>query len=110
MYKAIIKEKFAGAHNLTNYVGKCAKLHGHNWTVEVEATGNKLKNGMLIDFNDLKKPIKDLDHTYLNDRIKQPTAENIANYLLQIYKKQNPNLKYKIRIYETENNCIEVQE
>lgn len=81
---------FEAAHRLPDYPGKCNRLHGHNWKVEVTITGDELdKLGMLLDFKELKKSvnsvIETLDHYYLNEiepfcRI-NPTAENIARYL-----------------------------
>lgn len=92
MYEVMIKTSFSAAHRLRNYKGKCEKLHGHNWGVEVVVKSNKLRlNGLLIDFKDLKKIthriLNKVDHSNLNeiapfDRI-SPTAENIAKWLYQ---------------------------
>jgi 6-pyruvoyltetrahydropterin/6-carboxytetrahydropterin synthase len=81
---------FEAAHRLADYPGKCCRLHGHNWRVEVTVAGTELDSlGMLIDFRDLKrevnKVIETLDHYYLNEiepfRTVNPTAENIAKYV-----------------------------
>jgi 6-pyruvoyltetrahydropterin/6-carboxytetrahydropterin synthase len=81
---------FEAAHRLADYPGKCSRLHGHNWKVEVTVGGEGLDNlGMLIDFRVLKqevnKVIETLDHYYLNEvepfRTVNPTAENIAGYV-----------------------------
>lgn len=81
---------FEAAHRLADYPGKCSRLHGHNWRVEVTVTGSALDGlGMLVDFRVLKqevgKVIETLDHYYLNDiepfRAQNPTAENIARYV-----------------------------
>ena len=63
MYKLRVKAAFDSAHFLSGYNGKCANIHGHRWTVEVEIKGDGLqqtgeKKGMLIDFGDLKKAVK----------------------------------------------------
>ncbi|MDD4966196.1 6-carboxytetrahydropterin synthase QueD [Halothiobacillus sp.] len=78
---------FAAAHQLHGYEGNCARLHGHNWKIIVEVTGQKLDDvGMVIDFKAMKKAAREaaktLDHQFLNqiepfDRI-NPTAEHIA--------------------------------
>lgn len=78
---------FAAAHQLHGYEGNCARLHGHNWKIIVEVSGQKLDDvGMVIDFKAMKKAAraaaKTLDHQFLNqiepfDRI-NPTAEHIA--------------------------------
>ena len=81
---------FEAAHRLAGYEGKCCRLHGHNWRVEVTVAGPKLDGlGMLVDFRALKqevaKVIETLDHYYLNEiepfRALNPTAENIARYV-----------------------------
>lgn len=83
--------EFAAAHHLRGYDGACARLHGHNWKVEIQVTGHALNEvGMLIDFKEIKRHGKailtQLDHYYLNeippfDAALNPTAENIAYYL-----------------------------
>lgn len=83
--------EFAAAHHLRGYEGNCARLHGHNWKVEIKVSGQQLNQvGMLIDFKEIKRRSKDilkrLDHYYLNeippfDEVLNPTAENIAYYL-----------------------------
>lgn len=84
MYYATTSFSFEAAHYLRDYDGKCAKLHGHSYKVEVTCKGNKLqKNGILVDFSLIKKEgksiINNLDHVLLNDIMKEnPTAENIA--------------------------------
>lgn len=85
--------EFAAAHRLRGYDGNCARLHGHNWKVEISMTGSQLNDvGMLIDFKEIKRTGKQvlaqLDHYYLNDippfdAELNPTAENIAFYLFQ---------------------------
>jgi 6-pyruvoyltetrahydropterin/6-carboxytetrahydropterin synthase len=85
--------EFAAAHRLRGYDGNCARLHGHNWKVEISLTGSQLNEvGMLIDFKEIKRTGKQvltrLDHYYLNDippfdAELNPTAENIAFYLFQ---------------------------
>jgi 6-pyruvoyltetrahydropterin/6-carboxytetrahydropterin synthase len=81
---------FEAAHCLPDYPGKCSRLHGHNWKVEVTVNGRELDHiGMLVDFRELKKEVSrvidTLDHYYLNEieafREANPTAENIAKYI-----------------------------
>ena len=91
MFVLKIVTDFASAHSLRNYPGDCARLHGHNWQVEVSVCSNVLDdNGIAIDFREIKKQtklvIKRLDHQYLNEikpfDVLNPTAENIAKYFL----------------------------
>lgn len=54
-------------HRLTNYVGRCAHLHGHSYLWEVTASALKLdEKNMVMDFKDLKKAMNTvldpLDH------------------------------------------------
>lgn len=87
MYLLTVKEDFDAAHRIVGYPGKCCRLHGHCWTVEVAVEGNQLDNlGMVVDFKYLKSLVRDIlniyDHRYLNDlpdfADKNPTAEHIA--------------------------------
>jgi len=90
MFELSIENHFSAAHNLRNYKGKCEKLHGHNYRVQVHLRGEKLdKTGMLADFVEIKQALKKvldkLDHQYLNeippfDKL-NPTAENISKYI-----------------------------
>ncbi|HIM58563.1 MAG TPA: 6-carboxytetrahydropterin synthase QueD [Gammaproteobacteria bacterium] len=92
MFVLKIVTDFASAHSLRNYPGNCARLHGHNWQVEVSVESEVLNEmGIAIDFreikNQTKKVVKRLDHQYLNeippfDEL-NPTAENIAKYFYE---------------------------
>lgn len=90
MYNLTIRTEFAAAHRIKEAEGKCERLHGHTWKVQVTIQGKKLdERGMLIDFREVKKIIKKsldkLDHQYLNEVLKniEPTTENIAKYLFK---------------------------
>ena len=93
-------------------------MHGHNWKVEVEVSGNVLDNvGMVLDFKDIRNSTNDivdkLDHRFLNDlepfKEINPTAENIAKYIfLELSKVINNNeTKIKsIKLWETEKSAV----
>jgi|TARA_B100000929_G_C15319267_1_gene356680 6-pyruvoyltetrahydropterin/6-carboxytetrahydropterin synthase len=93
-------------------------MHGHNWKVEVEVSGNVLDNvGMVLDFKDIRNSTNDivnkLDHRFLNDlepfKEINPTAENIAKYIfLELSKVVNNNeTKIKsIKLWETEKSAV----
>ena len=90
MYEATIRRSFSAAHSLREIGGKCEKLHGHNFIVEISVASRSLnREGLVIDFRTVKnwtdQAIAELDHAYLNDvpafRDKNPSAENIAHYL-----------------------------
>ena len=110
----IKKFKFDSAHNLVKYRGKCEKLHGHTYTLFVILEGEPDEEGLIIDFSELKKIVKKevldiLDHSYINNVIEQPTAENIAVW---VWKKLEEKLKgtnrrlYEIQIWETDENGV----
>ncbi len=97
---------FAASHFLTNYHGKCENLHGHNYKLIVTIEGPIQKDGMVMDYQAIKKIVNEnvidhLDHKHLNDIIKNPSSENIAVFIWEHLAKKLP-LK-KIRLYETEN-------
>lgn len=62
--------RFEAAHALTGYDGVCKNIHGHSYELSVTVSGNPLhrndspKNGMVIDFTDIKKIVKKdiIDH------------------------------------------------
>ena len=118
MFELTINVNFEAAHYINNYPGKCSRLHGHNWKVEVNIYGNKLDElGMLIDFHDLKAAVNKimltLDHYCLNEiepfcRI-NPTAENIAKYIYEqlietVEFDQNVKLR-SVRVWESLNSA-----
>ncbi len=91
--------KFDSAHLLEGHPGKCANLHGHTWTGKVICKGpaNLLKDGMLVDFGDIKKALERLDHSYLNKslEITRPTAEVIGAWILD-------NVPYAVEVHLNE--------
>lgn len=88
---------FDAAHKLPHHPGKCANLHGHTWKGFVELAATTLApTGMVMDFKDLDKAIQKCisvyDHTYLNDRIANPTAEILAKEIYTAVKKEVSNV------------------
>lgn len=104
------------AHRLDWHEGKCHQTHGHRIVVEAAVSSTTLdRNGIVIDFSELKdfmEVIKsELDHSFLNDIIKNPTAENIGLYIYGQFlpwcnsKQLDPEY---IKVWETENSCMEL--
>lgn len=101
---------FEAAHKLLNYNGPCKNLHGHSYRLGISVSGPIKKDGMVIDFVTLNKIVTDniiskLDHTYLNDIIEQPTAENIVVWIwnkLSLIKFPI----YEIKLWETANSHV----
>ena len=125
MYTLSSEASFDAAHFLTNYVGKCANIHGHRWRVVANISG-ELNNGMVVDFGVIKKDLKELcdyfDHSFIveansleEDLLKmleakflirivnfRTTAENFSKYFYDELSKKYEVLS--IEVYETPNN------
>jgi 6-pyruvoyltetrahydropterin/6-carboxytetrahydropterin synthase len=86
---------FEAAHQLPHHDGKCRRLHGHSWVGRVYVKSDRLitngsKQGMVIDYGDIKKylqPLLDnfLDHYYLNETLslESPTSEMVARWIFE---------------------------
>lgn len=89
MFRLQVKTHFDAAHQLQDYMGKCNRLHGHRWEVEVCLQGQELNDcNMLIDFKEVKRVLdfwldECLDHHDLNSMLDEanPTAEFLAKWL-----------------------------
>jgi 6-pyruvoyltetrahydropterin/6-carboxytetrahydropterin synthase len=82
-----VKRTFAASHMIPGYPGLCARLHGHNWTVEASFGTDRLNGlGMAVDFHEIERwldpLLSEVDHSHLNDHPffegRTTTAENIA--------------------------------
>jgi 6-pyruvoyltetrahydropterin/6-carboxytetrahydropterin synthase len=124
--KATVTKQFGfeSAHILPNHKGKCSRLHGHNYLVEVsvhdrvnDATGNT-DEGMVVDFGDLKAVWEDhvknrIDHRNLNEvlvdtgEIPVSTAEWIAIWIFKEFKERLPRIT-SVKVWETPNSYAEV--
>ncbi|MDL1912920.1 MAG: 6-carboxytetrahydropterin synthase QueD [Bergeyella sp.] len=135
---------FETAHILYNYDGKCKNLHGHSYRLFVSVKGDPVsdpehpKNGMVMDFGDLKKIVKQeiLDpwdhavlinthspHKNLAEKLSheghkvvacdfQPTCENMLYAIAAKIKKHlPPHISLSsLKLYETENSYGEWRE
>lgn len=94
-YKITKRFSFSASHQLKHLPEghQCARLHGHNYEVEIElASFLTGEDGFVVDYGELK-PLKDyldgnLDHRHLNDVMGHihPTAENLALWIFSIAK------------------------
>lgn len=121
-YTLRIHTDFASAHTLRDYPGACARMHGHNWKVEVEVAAHDLdKIGMGVDFKVIKEAAREvagrLDHRYLNDvepfTRTNPTAENIAAFFYRELsaKLNSPRIRvHAVTLWETERACVRYEE
>ena len=106
--------EFDSAHFLPDYNGKCENLHGHTYGLTVKLEGTPAADGLIMDFTILKQIVKDevievLDHTCLNDLIKNPSAENIAIWIWKALdeKLTRPNCKLaEIEVWETRTSGV----
>ncbi len=80
--------EFEAAHKLPDIecYGKCSQMHGHTYKLIIEIDGAVNQFGWVVNFKTLKaividKVINILDHSYLNELIELPTAENIILWI-----------------------------
>jgi 6-pyruvoyltetrahydropterin/6-carboxytetrahydropterin synthase len=99
MYTISVQAHYDSAHFLRDYEGKCRRLHGHRYVVEVALQTPELDDaGMAYDFVDLKRDLREiagrLDHQNLNDLEPfteiESTAENQARYFFDELKGRLP--------------------
>ncbi|WP_276388842.1 6-pyruvoyl trahydropterin synthase family protein [Eudoraea chungangensis] len=133
----ITKEfNFETGHALFGYDGKCRNVHGHSYKLAVTVIGepisepDNVKLGMVIDFGDLKKIVKEeivgpFDHATVFNRNTphlelakelqirghkvilanyQPTSENMVIHFAEKIKNRLPkNIElYSLKLRETE--------
>ena len=86
-----VRDRFQAAHYLKEYKGKCEKMHGHTFQVEVRVEVSRLdRTGIGIDFNVIKEKLNEVlpDHTLLNEIFDfNPSAENLSRHFFQELKK-----------------------
>ncbi|MDD1741932.1 MAG: 6-carboxytetrahydropterin synthase QueD [Methanotrichaceae archaeon] len=105
--------EFDAAHHLPGYQGKCSKVHGHTYRVEITIEGQVRQNGFVMDFYELKKMIdltlRDLDHGDLNEIIPNPTAELIAELIFSRLKQMLESTSIKLiclKLWEGRNKWV----
>ena len=105
--------RFEAAHELPFHPGKCSRMHGHSYHLEVAVRGpiqtDGPARGMIVDFDEIKRIVRQevvdpLDHQTLNDFIENPTAERIV---LWIWGRLDPALAGldELVLWETANSC-----
>ncbi|WP_413511166.1 6-pyruvoyl trahydropterin synthase family protein [Myroides odoratus] len=132
---------FETGHALYGYDGKCRNVHGHSYKLAVTVIGTPItdatnvKFGMVIDFSDLKKIVKEeivdifdhatvfnqnTPHVELAQELKnrghhvilvdyQPTSENmVIDFATKIKNRLPSNLAlYSLRLQETDSSYAE---
>jgi len=99
MYVVSVQAHYDSAHFLRNYKGKCERLHGHRYVVELAlATTGLDAAGIAFDFVVVKRSLRELanrlDHENLNDLEPfteiEPSAENQAKWFWDELKRDFP--------------------
>ena len=132
---------FETGHALYGYDGKCKNVHGHSYNLSVTVIGtpitdsNNVKFGMVIDFSDLKKIVreeivdvfdhatvfnKNTPHIELAQELKsrghhvilvdyQPTSENmVIDFAKKIQDRLPNNIQlHSLKLQETESSFAE---
>lgn len=101
---------FHAAHTLHWHPGKCARPHGHSYTFEIRLTGELDKNGIIIDFDVLRPAVEalvldHLDHSDLNDRFENPTAEIVCTWIFERLVGTLQTLE-EVRLWETADSSV----
>ena len=105
--------RFEAAHVLPHHPGKCARMHGHSYRLEVAIRGpirsDGPAQGMVEDFDTVKSVVRThvvdlLDHSTLNDLIENPTAEHIVMWIWRRLEGPLPGLD-ELVLWETANSC-----
>ncbi len=129
--------KFCAGHRLHGHGGKCEHFHGHNYVADFFVIGDTQDAvGRVMDFSDLKARCKGWidehwDHSFLVhnqdanaiDALKRvvpcrlyvlpynPTAENMAKYLLEVVCPKvlegSGGIANRVRIWETDESYAE---
>ncbi len=104
---------FEAAHSLPNHPGKCARMHGHSYRLEVAISGPLHRDGpalgMVEDFDALEalvtaEALEGLDHRTLNDVIENPTVEEIVLWIWRRLEPKLPSLD-ELVLWETPSAC-----
>jgi 6-pyruvoyltetrahydropterin/6-carboxytetrahydropterin synthase len=104
--------RFEAAHQLPWHPGKCQRLHGHSYRLEVTVDGPVGDNGVVVDFADIREVverevIERYDHRYLNDVLDNPTAELIAHEIWKSLEAASLHIS-RIRLWETADCWVDV--
>ena len=112
-----ISMTFAAAHQLPEHQGKCARLHGHTYGLEVTVAGAPQESGpaagMVMDFAELRERVSRLivdrlDHQLLNELFEQvPTTEAVAAWTFERLREDGL-LVVRVRLAEGPNSYVEV--
>ena len=123
MFVVSVQAHYDSAHFLRNYKGKCEKLHGHRYVVELAMAKDEVdESGIAFDFVDVKRHLRaladELDHENINElepfTTLEPSAENQARWIHDELKRRLPTpmadaIVY-VRVWETPNQWAQYSE
>ncbi len=112
-----VSSTFSAAHRLPEHEGKCYRLHGHTYSLEVTVEGKPQESGpaagMVMDFSELRQRVQELvvdpvDHQLLNDVFAfVPTVEAVAAWAFA--RLEDGGLPVaRVRLAEGPNSYVEV--
>lgn len=139
-YKVHKEIQFCSAHRLLGHEGHCKYIHGHNYKAVIQLESVKLDEvGRVIDFSVIKTRVKawideHWDHSFIANIADEaaikamtdggfrystmpnnPTAENMAYYLLEMCRNMFAGERYNggvqvtgVTIWETDDSCATV--
>ena len=109
-----VQAHYDSAHYLRHYKGKCERMHGHRYVVELALASEEVdRAGIAFDFVDVKRELRALadrlDHQNLNElepfTEMEPSAENQARYVYDELKRRLPaamrDAVLYVRVWET---------
>lgn len=105
-----ITDYIDSAHYLPGHE-TCGIVHGHTYKTEVVIEGEKKETGMVMDFYDIKKVIKEIlreyDHVLLNNILEFPSVENLCEH---VHSKISSRLEFplSVKMWEGEGKWCEV--
>ncbi|HEY1354541.1 MAG TPA: 6-carboxytetrahydropterin synthase QueD [Ktedonobacteraceae bacterium] len=114
--------RFEAAHSLPGHRGKCARVHGHSYQLEVTLRGpikrlaGASDDGMVMDFADLSQLVQQavldrLDHQDLNEVTGvRTTAENLVHWIWEALLTAGlpAALLYRLCLWETAQCRVEI--
>ena len=112
--KSASPSRFEAAHVLPHHPGKCARLHGHSYRLEVALEGPLQQAvpaaGMVEDFDVVSRVVRaavldELDHRSLNELIDNPTAEHIVLWVWRRLAPELPALA-ELTLWETPSSSV----
>ena len=114
MFVVTVQAHYDSAHFLRNYHGKCERLHGHRYVVELALTAETLDDsGIAYDFVEVKRHLRELanelDHNNINELppfdVIEPSAENQARFFYDEIKRRLPEpmseAVFYVKVWET---------